>query len=151
MLKIFSISAFKDNYIWLLQEANSPYCVVVDPGDAQPVLEYLLANRQQLAAILITHHHADHCGGVATLLEHFSVPVYGPAGESITTVNQSVANGDKVNLPAINAVFQVYDIPGHTKGHIAYYGQGVLFCGDTLFMAGCGRLFEGTPEQMHHR
>lgn len=149
MLQIIPIPAFKDNYIWLLQNAASQ-CAVVDPGDASPVLHYLAKYQLQLTAILLTHHHVDHCGGVANLLEHFTVPVYGPARESIKTITQAVHDGSAVVLPELASSFQVLDIPGHTSGHIAYYGHGILFCGDTLFLAGCGRLFEGTAEQMYH-
>jgi len=149
ILKVTPIPAFNDNYIWLLSSKDSAYCVVVDPGDAEPVLNYLAQTKQQLAAILLTHHHNDHIGGVPKLLTQFSVPVFGPARENILTVTHPVDATQSVELPALNYRFQVFDIPGHTKGHIAYYGHDLLFCGDTLFTAGCGRLFEGTPEQMY--
>lgn len=149
MLQIIPIPAFKDNYIWLLRNIKGTSCVVVDPGDATPVLHYLNEHQLRLAAILLTHHHADHCGGVIRLLEDFDISVYGPARESIATINQPLVAGDRVDLSVLNSSFGVFEIPGHTVGHVAYYGQGVLFCGDTLFLAGCGRLFEGTAQQMY--
>jgi hydroxyacylglutathione hydrolase len=131
--------------------------VVVDPGDAAPVLEYLAKHRLSLTAILTTHHHRDHVGGIAEILGQPNIgdiPVFGPAVEAIGTVNRPLADGDHVDLPQIEASFEVLAVPGHTRGHIAYYGGklldcGVLFCGDTLFACGCGRLLEGTPQQMY--
>lgn len=121
---------------------------VVDPGDAEPVLALLARDRLRLAAILCTHHHGDHVGGVNTLLIHESVPVYGPPAR-IVGVDRPVHDGASVHLEAIELTLQVLEVPGHTRDHVAYVGDGLLFCGDTLFSAGCGRLFEGTPEQMH--
>ena len=144
MLEISFIPAFKDNYIWLLKSGND--AVVVDPGDARPVRERLAAENLQLRAILITHHHADHQGGVPELLADAKVPVYGPQNESITGCTVPLFEGQCIEVLGIN--FRVIDVPGHTAGHIAYYTPGALFCGDTLFAAGCGRLFEGTPAQM---
>jgi hydroxyacylglutathione hydrolase len=122
---------------------------VVDPGEAQPVLDYLAREKLQLAAILATHHHADHVGGIAEILQRHRVPVYGPRNEPIPTLTQPVGGGDKVSVAALGVEFSVLDIPGHTRAHIAYYGAGSLFCGDTLFACGCGRLFEGTADQMY--
>ena len=147
MLDVVPIKAFKDNYVWTLR--NATYAAVVDPGEAQPVLDYLASEKLQLAAILATHHHADHVGGIAELLQRHRVPVYGPRGEPIPTLTQPVSGGDKVSVPQLGVEFSVLDIPGHTRAHIAYYGAGSLFCGDTLFACGCGRLFEGTAEQMY--
>ncbi|MFZ4535550.1 hydroxyacylglutathione hydrolase [Propionivibrio sp.] len=147
MFDVIRIPAFKDNYIWLLHKGAA--AVVVDPGDARPVLEVLEREGLSLAAILVTHHHADHQGGVASLLAHFPAEVYGPATESITGITQPLHGGETICLAALDAEFQVLAVPGHTLGHLAYYGSGCLFCGDTLFGAGCGRLFEGTPAQMH--
>ena len=153
-LEIVPLPAFTDNYIWVLRRGNQ--AVVVDPGDAAPVLDYLAQHQLSLVAILATHHHRDHVGGVAELLGKLNagdIPVFGPATEAIGTVNRPLSDGDHVELPEIGAAFEVIAVPGHTRGHIAYYGGklmgcGVLLCGDTLFACGCGRLFEGTPQQM---
>jgi hydroxyacylglutathione hydrolase len=147
MLEIVPVKAFKDNYVWTLR--NATHAAVVDPGEAQPVLDYLASEKLELAAILATHHHADHVGGIAELLQRGRVPVYGPRNEPIPTLTQPVSGGDKVSVPQLGVEFSVLDIPGHTRAHIAYYGAGSLFCGDTLFACGCGRLFEGTAEQMY--
>ncbi len=146
-MKIIPILAFEDNYIWLINDGR--YAAVVDPGDAEPVLDYLGRHGLRLAAILITHHHHDHTGGIETLLRHTAVPVYGPRKENIPGVTNPVGTGDTVRLPELGVEFAVLDVPGHTAGHIAYYGANSLFCGDTLFACGCGKLFEGTPAQMH--
>ena len=122
---------------------------MVDPGDARPVLEVLERDGLSLTAILVTHHHADHQGGVANLLAHYPAQVFGPAMESITAITQPLRGGETICLESLGVDFQVLAVPGHTSGHLAYYGSGVLFCGDTLFAAGCGRVFEGTPAQMH--
>ena len=128
---------------------NATHAAVVDPGEARPVLDYLAREKLELAAILATHHHPDHVGGIAQLLEKYRVPVYGPRHEPIPTLTQPVSEGDTVKIPEFGASFSVLDIPGHTRAHIAYYGAGSLFCGDTLFACGCGRVFEGTPQQMN--
>lgn len=146
-MKIVPLKAFKDNYIWTLR--NSTQAAVVDPGEAQPVLSYLASEGLQLAAILATHHHPDHVGGIAEILRSHPCPVYGPKNEPIPTLTHPVSEGDRVSIPELSAEFSVLDIPGHTRAHIAYYGLGALFCGDTLFACGCGRVFEGTPEQMY--
>ncbi|MBI2315514.1 MAG: hydroxyacylglutathione hydrolase [Betaproteobacteria bacterium] len=143
---VVPLPAFKDNYIWVLRDER--HAAVVDPGDARPVLDYLASEGLRLSAILATHHHADHVGGVAELLRHFGVPVYGPKGEPIATLSRALAEGERVEVPELAAIFHVISIPGHTRAHIAYYGAKDLFCGDTLFACGCGRLFEGTPQQM---
>jgi hydroxyacylglutathione hydrolase len=147
MLEIVPVKAFKDNYVWTLR--NATHAAVVDPGEARPVLDYLARENLQLAAILATHHHADHVGGIAELLETRRVPVYGPRNEPIATLSHPVSEGDSVTIAQLGVEFSVLDIPGHTRAHIAYYGAGALFCGDTLFACGCGRLFEGTAEQMY--
>ena len=147
MLEVVPVSAFKDNYVWTMRDAT--HAAVVDPGEARPVLDYLAREKLQLAAILATHHHPDHVGGIAQLLERHRVPVYGPRNEPIPTLTQPVSEGDTVKIPELGASFSVLDIPGHTRAHIAYYGAGSLFCGDTLFACGCGRVFEGTPQQMY--
>lgn len=150
MLQITALPAFKDNYIWIIGEQGNPNVAVVDPGDAGPVLTYLAQHQLQLCAVLITHHHRDHIGGLHTLLQHFSFPVYGPANESIAQVSHPCHHGEVISLPTMAAQFQIIATPGHTHGHLCYYGHGALFCGDTLFTGGCGRLFEGTPAQMQH-
>jgi hydroxyacylglutathione hydrolase len=147
MLEIVPVNAFKDNYVWTLR--NATHAAVVDPGEARPVLEYLAREKLELAAILATHHHPDHVGGIPELLRKYPVPVYGPRSEPIATVDRPVSEGDRVSVAQLDVAFSVLDIPGHTRAHIAYYGAGALFCGDTLFACGCGRLFEGTAEQMY--
>lgn len=143
------IPAFNDNYLWLLTQPGDDRAAIVDPGDAGPVLQTLAEKNLRLCAILITHHHNDHIGGVRKLLAAYpGIPVYGPANEDIPTLTQLLREGDCVTLPN-GLSFSVLDVPGHTAGHIAYYGDGKLFCGDTVFACGCGRLFEGTPQQMH--
>ena len=151
MTEILALPAFDDNYIWLLRARG---CVaVVDPGDAAPVLAHLEKSGDRLCAILATHHHGDHVGGLAEILARFAVPVFGPAIENIPGVSHPLAGGERIELPEINVELEIIAVPGHTRGHIAYYGpsiddHGAVFCGDTLFGAGCGRLFEGTPAQM---
>jgi hydroxyacylglutathione hydrolase len=147
MFQVVPVKAFKDNYIWTLRDAR--HAAVVDPGEAAPALDYLARENLKLVAVLATHHHPDHVGGIEEILRHTRVPVYGPKNEPIATLTRAVGGGDKVEIPELGASFDVLDIPGHTRAHIAYYGGGALFCGDTLFACGCGRVFEGTPEQMH--
>ncbi|MDR5804432.1 hydroxyacylglutathione hydrolase [Caballeronia sp. LP006] len=155
-LEYVPVPAFEDNYIWLVSDSRD--AVVIDPGDAAPVEAYLAERGWRLTAILLTHHHQDHVGGVKALLDSRTaeggVPVYGPAGERIEHLTARLSEGDivRVDQPALE--FRVLDVPGHTAGHIAYFqahdprGTPHLFCGDTLFASGCGRLFEGTPQQM---
>lgn len=148
MIQISALPAFTDNYIWLLQDPGTQRCAVVDPGDAAPVLAWLQQHPGwSLTDILITHHHHDHVGGVERLKSATEATVYGPADENIPARDVALRDNDRVSM--LGWDFDVYAVPGHTLGHIAYYHEGVLFCGDTLFAAGCGRLFEGTPEQMH--
>ena len=147
---VVPIPAFVDNYIWALREVSSDQVVIVDPGDAKPVLQYLQEHAYKLSAILITHHHADHQGGIPALLKAFpATPIYGPATELIMGRTHALKEGDRPSVPGISEKVHILDIPGHTAGHIAYFIEPDLcFCGDTLFSAGCGRLFEGTAAQM---
>jgi len=146
-LKITAIPAFDDNYIWLLT-AGGQACAVVDPGDADPVLEVLEQRGLELSYILLTHHHYDHTGGVSELLEKYKAKVFGPADERIPFVEQVCRHGDVIQLPDLESKFQVLEVPAHTRSHIAFFADGVLFCGDTLFSLGCGRFFEGTASDM---
>lgn len=146
MLRIEPIPAFDDNYLWLVHDGVD--AVVVDPGDAPPVVAALQRLNLRLQAILLTHHHSDHIGGVEALDAQFDVEVLAPADERIPFATRRVGSGDAVDLAAPGLRLHVLGLPGHTRSHIGYYGNGLLFCGDTLFSAGCGRLFEGTPAQM---
>jgi hydroxyacylglutathione hydrolase len=151
-IKVIPIPAFRDNYLWLFHRPGDSRAYVVDPGDARPVAAALAEHGLSLAGILITHHHPDHIGGIDALLRQWPVPVYGPAGGTVPQVTQPV--GDEVWLTLDNQLtFRVMAVPGHTLDHIAYYCEQtegpVLFCGDTLFAGGCGRLFEGTAAQMY--
>ncbi len=149
MLDVRPIAAFRDNYIWMIHGVGEPRRVaVVDPGDAGPVLAALAAGGLHLEAILATHHHADHVGGIAGLVAATGAAVFGPAHDPMPVDCQRLAGGGRAQVRALGLEFTVVDVPGHTAGHIAFTGHGALFCGDTLFSAGCGRLFEGTAEQM---
>ncbi len=150
MPTIIPIPAFADNYIWLLREGNA--AAVVDAGDAAPVIDYLEREHLDLTAIICTHHHGDHVGGNRALLQRWQVPVYGPARETIPGRTKALSEGDEIVVDGMGLKLKVLDIPGHTAGHIAFFGGSgaapLLFCGDTLFAMGCGRLFEGTPSDM---
>ncbi|SQJ28387.1 Hydroxyacylglutathione hydrolase [Serratia rubidaea] len=147
-MNLISIPAFQDNYIWLLDDQQGR-CVIVDPGEAPPVLAALQRLQLTPDAILLTHHHHDHVGGVAQIVAQYpALPVYGPQETADKGATQVVKGGDTIDVGGRN--YQVMAVPGHTLGHIAFYSAPYLFCGDTLFSAGCGRLFEGTAEQMYH-
>jgi hydroxyacylglutathione hydrolase len=146
MLNIIPIPAFDDNYIWLLH--NTRHAVVVDPGDAAPVVAALNKLNLILSAILITHHHSDHIDGVSSLLAYRAAPVYAPQYEQFAFEHIKLVEGDEITLPEIELNFRIMWLPGHTLGHIAYVNDEILFCGDVLFGAGCGRLFEGAPSQL---
>ncbi|MBU3578028.1 hydroxyacylglutathione hydrolase [Polynucleobacter sp. UK-Kesae-W10] len=155
LLQVWPIPAFDDNYIWCIHDGHC--ALVVDPGDSAPVLEYLSKSGLTLKGILITHHHADHTGGILNLLQALGahIPVYGPVGDNIPGRTQIAKEGDKLDIESPRISLKVYEVPGHTLSHIAYFAnmqanvvEPMLFCGDTLFASGCGRLFEGTPTQM---
>lgn len=155
--RLIALPAFSDNCIWALLSRDRRHCLVVDPGDPAVVQRFLASQELTLTALLITHHHADHTGGIAALRGP-EVTVYGPRHEAIPGVDVCVGEGDRITPEGYGITFTVMDVPGHTRGHIAYFGCSepaqadeppLLFCGDTLFSAGCGRLFEGTAEQMH--
>lgn len=152
MLTITAVKAFNDNYIWVLQQQPHTQVYVVDPGDAKVVINYLSANQLTLAGILLTHHHRDHTGGVAELQAYSDnqLTVYGPNNEAIADMTHPLdaKTQPTLTLDYLDAPLQVLSVPGHTAGHIAYVIEDSLFCGDTLFSGGCGRLFEGTPAQM---
>lgn len=150
--RIHPIPAFSDNYIWAITDPAHRYCALVDPGDAVVVSSWLRKSGLELRAILVTHHHADHCGGIGVLARP-QLPVFGPRQERIEGVGIMVDEGEKLALPELCCDFEALSVPGHTMGHVAYYGTvdgiPVLFCGDVLFSAGCGRIFEGTADQMN--
>ncbi len=148
-MNLIALPAFTDNYIWMIHDGAQ--ALVVDPGDAQVVKAALQEHSLQLRCILLTHHHADHTGGVDELRQATGCQVIGPAFEKMPEPCERVSGGQAIE--AMGLAFKVMDVPGHTAGHIAYYckdfeGKPLLFCGDTLFSGGCGRLFEGTPAQM---
>ena len=148
-MNLIPLPAFSDNYIWLLQHQG--LAMVVDPGDSSPVNQWLTDNHHRLDCILVTHHHGDHTGGVSALQRKWGAKVYGPANEKLGFEYQAMSQGSQLSWQGLE--FQTLDVPGHTAGHVAYYAEPaqqtpLLFCGDTLFSGGCGRLFEGTAEQM---
>lgn len=155
MISVLPLAAFTDNYIWVIRHTATRRAVVVDPGDAAVVEGYLEGSSDTLAAILLTHHHADHTGGVEALHRRHAVPVYGPAEPRMPMVSHPLAEGDRIEV--LDLALDVFAVPGHTREHIAYFAANpdtadrcpLLFCGDTLFAAGCGRMFEGTAPQMH--
>ncbi|WP_296808804.1 hydroxyacylglutathione hydrolase [Thiocapsa sp.] len=148
MIEIRPIHAFSDNYIWLLTETSGT-AVVVDPGDADPVLELLRAEDRVLTAVLVTHHHGDHIGGLSELRSVFpQARIYGPVDPRIRDLTDPLGEGAVVRPQGLSVDFRVMEVPGHTSTHIAYLGAGSLFCGDTLFAGGCGRVFDGTFEQL---
>jgi hydroxyacylglutathione hydrolase len=146
MPNIHAVPAFRDNYIWALE--NGRDAVVVDPGEAAPVESFLERHGLKLAAVLATHHHADHVGGLPQLVRRWKCPAYGPAREVAADLDERLGEGDRFTVPGLGIALGVLDIPAHTAGHIAFFGDDAVFCGDTLFACGCGRLFEGTAAQM---
>jgi hydroxyacylglutathione hydrolase len=150
-----AINAFNDNYIWAITNDESNYLALVDPGDACVCIDFIEKNQHTLCAILITHHHHDHVGGIKDLLNYaqqksITVRVYGPTNKAIENISHPLKEHDNVELSELNVSLSVIELPGHTLDHIAYFNDELLFCGDTLFSGGCGRLFEGTSQQMHH-
>jgi hydroxyacylglutathione hydrolase len=153
MLNVTPIPAFSDNYLWLISYQN--YAVIVDPGDAKPVIDYLEKHQLKLVAILITHHHADHTGGVSELKSRYNARVFGPEDDPVKHLDHTCKQGDNLEIAELSSQFEVLSVPGHTLGHIVYFlpqsasnQSNRLFCGDTVFSGGCGRLFEGSPAQM---
>ncbi len=147
-MKVTAIRILKDNYVWALIDEEKKTALIIDPGEAQPVIDFLQQHHLHLLAILVTHHHWDHTNGIEAIKRQFPVPVYGPANENITGLTHPLSETESITIEGFPASIAILDIPGHTSGHIAYYLQGKLFCGDTLFAAGCGRLFEGTATEM---
>jgi hydroxyacylglutathione hydrolase len=152
-MQVSMIKAFSDNYIWAISSDNSQALAIVDPGDADVCIQYIEENNKQLSSILITHHHSDHVGGIDKLLQYcnekaWPLTVYGPETENIPHCDVKLNEKSVLRLDDLSLEFSIFDIPGHTHGHIAYLAQDNLFCGDTIFSGGCGRLFEGTPAQM---
>jgi hydroxyacylglutathione hydrolase len=148
MMEIEPILAFSDNYVWLITGSETNRAVVVDPGDAAPVLEQLDSRGLTLEAVLVTHNHADHVAGIEQLVDRHTAPVYGSRKEEVAGLTHPVAAGERLTFPGVGLELSVLETPGHTAGHVCYQGQGVVFTGDTLFAGGCGRLFGGTAEQM---
>jgi hydroxyacylglutathione hydrolase len=149
VVKVVPVAALKDNYIWAIINDAAKTAVIVDPGEAKPILDFLTENHLTCAAILITHHHADHIAGIGEVYTEFKCPVYAPAVNQIAGTTHLLNGGEQIILEAVGLTFEVMAIPGHTLGHLAYYSAPYLFCGDTLFSVGCGRCFEGTLETMH--
>ena len=149
MHTIEPILTFTDNYVWMVGSSDYDAVAIIDPGEAEPVLRILSESRLKVAAILLTHHHEDHVGGVGEILREHQAPVFGPGREEIPTVDHPVAGGDTITVQGLDLELDVIDVPGHTSGHIAFLDPGRAFVGDTLFAGGCGRVFEGTPGQMH--
>ena len=143
-MRVHPIKAYNDNYIWLIQPTTEPSVIVVDPGDDKPVRQWLSDNNATIDSYLITHHHWDHTDGLAPLLNDYPAPVFGPENSNIAAISESLSEGDKFSRLSLS--FEVFETPGHTLDHISFYCNGYLFCGDTLFSGGCGRMFEGNPE-----
>lgn len=148
--KIIPVPALNDNYIWTIVHPETQQAIIVDPGEAEPVLQTIKADHLKLTAILITHHHWDHTNGIGEILNRYPVPVYGPLKDNVSNCDHPLKEGDHIKFPKMALEFEVLGIPGHTLGHIAYLTRDWVFTGDTLFGAGCGRLFEGTPDQLYH-
>ena len=150
-MQITPVPAFRDNYIWVIHDrvGGNHLAVLVDPGEPEAILSWLDSEEATPVAVLVTHHHGDHTGALAALAGRWSMPVYGPGNENIAGVTHPVSEGSVVDIHRLGLSLSVLETPGHTLGHICYFGHGRLFSGDTLFSCGCGRLFEGTAAQMH--
>ena len=149
-LEIIPLPALKDNYIWLLKKKASQHVAIVDPSVAAPVLDFITSENLIPIAIMITHHHWDHVGGIDAITDQFNIPVYTPKTETVVGSTHPIGEGDRVLLSELDIEINILDVPGHTSGAVAYYTDKLVFSGDTLFTAGCGRMFEGTPPQMHN-
>ena len=149
MLEIIPVTALKDNYIWLLENKINQHAVIVDPSEHEPVLKSIKTRGLIPVAILITHHHWDHVGGIGGLTNEYDIPVYTPKNEVVKGSTNPVGEGDIINLSELSLNISILDVPGHTSGAVAYYTENMVFSGDTLFTAGCGRLFEGSPKEMY--
>jgi len=149
MLHVWPVEVFSDNYVWILEREGADRVVVVDPGDGEPVIAELEQRGLAVGTVLLTHHHHDHVGGLNRLIDRFHPAVSGSAADAVPGVDHPVGDGDVVALPDIELTLDVVGLPGHTANHLGYVGPQLAFVGDTLFAGGCGRLFEGTPEQMH--
>ncbi len=147
---IIAIPALNDNYIWMIVHPRTQQAMIVDPGEATPVLQVLKEYNINLAAILITHHHWDHTNGIEEIIARHKAPVYAPLKDNVANGDHPIKGGDEVEIPTMELKFQVIDIPGHTVGHVAYQRHQWAFTGDTLFTGGCGRIFEGTPDELYH-
>lgn len=147
---ILAIPALNDNYIWMIVHPGNQKAILVDPGESNVALDVLKKQKLSLAAILITHHHWDHTNGIKGILDVYPAPVFGPKKDDIPECDHPLLDGERIKLPEIDIEYRIIEIPGHTKGHIAYHGHDAVFTGDTLFTGGCGRLFEGTPDQLYH-
>lgn len=143
-MRVHPVKAYDDNYIWIIQPGAEKSVIVVDPGDDKPVRDWLNTNNASIDSYLITHHHWDHTDGLAPLLEDYPAPVFGPKNSKVANISEPLTENDSFNRLGIN--FEVLETPGHTLDHISFYCTGFLFCGDTLFSGGCGRMFEGNPE-----
>jgi len=150
MISIKPLPALNDNYIWIIINEAQRCAAIVDPGDAKPVLSFLKANQLQLSAILITHHHWDHTQGIDAILSEWPVPVYAGANEPVPQRTIAVQDDDQFQIPGLDVTLNVIDTPGHTAGQVNYTGFGSVFTGDTLFTGGCGRIFEGTADELYH-
>lgn len=148
MLDVTAVPALRDNYVWLLHGREPERVAIVDPGEAAPVRETLRKRSLKPSCILVTHRHWDHVNGIGELVAEWDLPVYGPADEPVPERTRGLGDGDVLELDELGLRFRILAVPGHTLGHIAFHGHGVLLSGDTLFSGGCGRVFEGSPEQM---